>query len=130
MVPITDRVPFPLFLLQSSTEIGLVYVIMIVMMCRGAREAGPEEQPHIISDIATAVFFQRNFCFCQRSSYDSQTYRNSHRFGKGVSSCMILALIYTDQEHTGTHTFSKCVVKVSDLKMCGFLYAPATHVIS
>ena len=66
MVPITDRVPFPLFLLQSSTEIGLVYVIMIVMMCRGAR-AGPE-QPHIISAIATAVFFQRNFCFCQRSS--------------------------------------------------------------
>ena len=33
----------------SIIKIGLVYVIMIVMMCRGAREAGPEEQPHIIS---------------------------------------------------------------------------------
>ena len=61
--------------------------------------------------------------------YKCQTYRNSHLFGKSVSPCIFLILIYTDQEHTGTHTFSKCAGKVSDLKRCEFLYVLATHVI-
>ena len=63
------------------------------------------------------------------STYKCQTYRNSHLFGKSVSPCIFLILIYTDQEHTGTHTFSKCAGKVSDLKRCEFLYVLATHVI-
>ena len=62
-------------------------------------------------------------------TYKCQTYRNSHLFGKSVSPCIFLILIYTDQEHTGTHTFSKCAGKVSDLKRCEFLYVLATHVI-
>ena len=61
--------------------------------------------------------------------YKCQTYRNSHLFGKSVSPCIFLILIYTDQEHTGTHTFSKYAGKVSDLKRCEFLYVLATHVI-
>ena len=56
--------------------------------------------------------------------YDSQTYKDSHLFRKGVTSCIFLTLIYTEQEHTRTHTFSKGVGKLSDLKKCGTLYVP------
>ena len=73
------------------------------------------------------TFLKRQYSYFH--NYKCQTYRNSHLFGKSVSPCIFLILIYTDQEHTGTHTFSKCAGKVSDLKRCEFLYVLATHVI-
>ena len=67
--------------------------------------------------------------FCKLIYYLSQTYKDWHLFGNGVSSCMFLACIYTDQEHTRTDTFSKCVGNFSDLKRCESLYVPEAHVI-
>ena len=70
--------------------------------------------------------YQMKTCLHYRSFiiYDSQTYKDSHLFRKGVTSCIFLTLIYTEQEHTRTHTFSKGVGKLSDLKKCGTLYVP------
>ena len=56
--------------------------------------------------------------------YDSQTYKDSHLFRKGVTSCIFLTLIYTEPENTRTHTISNGVGKLSDLKKCGTLYVP------
>ena len=93
MVPITDRVPFPLFLLQSSTEIGLVYVIMIVMMCRGAREAGPEEQPHIISAMQPPRFSSKEtFAFVEEVV--SSVFNNIYDAGVYVDFVVILACYF------------------------------------
>ena len=83
----------------------------------------------IFTLIQNGQTLRKNLENLYKGSYKCQTYRNSHLFGKSVSPCIFLILIYTDQEHTGTHTFSKCAGKVSDLKRCEFLYVLATHVI-
>ena len=105
---------FDFFLLQSYTQISFLFTFTLFLLHAGK-----------ILLIFCLVWTLNS----GDNSYKRQTYRNSHLFGKSVSPCIFLILIYTDQEHTGTHTFSKCAGKVSDLKRCEFLYVLATHVI-
>ena len=81
---------------------------------------------HLLTDLAPDLAKSQQIIkiLIQELEYDSQTYKDSHLFRKGVTSCIFLTLIYTEQEHTRTHTFSKGVGKLSDLKKCGTLYVP------